>query len=280
MGRRRAIPKKVEVEVLLRSARRCCICYGLKGDFSEKAGQIAHVDGNAANNQVENLVFLCLEHHDAYDTRHSQSKGLTREEVLLYRDILHNDVAKRLPRLSKQLDLQEARKDGREFHRFLEALRGGPVCSGCLLSGYEIWKAKEAGHLIIDPFSCRDLTAASYLLSVGEVAYVGKQVRHISDSDALVVEAGATALISTREFVSLPIELVGRLLPRGMMERVGFFYSARASIEPGYRGRLFVHVWNNGKASAVLRPKTVIAAIEFVLIYWPPPNSLEELGKS
>jgi hypothetical protein len=76
-------------EVLEKSARRCCLCYGLHGDLSTKSGQIAHLDRNRRNNVVDNLAFLCLEHHDEYDTRTSQSKGWTMKEVKRYRDALY-----------------------------------------------------------------------------------------------------------------------------------------------------------------------------------------------
>ena len=46
--------------MLSRCARRCCLCFWLKGDFAEKEGQIAHLDHNPANGAEENLVFLCL----------------------------------------------------------------------------------------------------------------------------------------------------------------------------------------------------------------------------
>lgn len=54
-----------------------------------KQGQIAHLDHNPANSTAENLAFLCLEHHDQYDTRASQSKGLTFQEVSAYRSELY-----------------------------------------------------------------------------------------------------------------------------------------------------------------------------------------------
>src|SRR6266567_8992503 len=84
MGRRK-ISTEAMAAVLIKSARRCCLCFGLNGDFSEKKGQIAHLDHNAANNSECNLVFLCLEHHDAFDSSTSQSKGITREEIKYYR---------------------------------------------------------------------------------------------------------------------------------------------------------------------------------------------------
>jgi len=50
---------------------------------------MAHLDRNPANSTVENLAFLCLEHHDQYDTRTSQSKSLTIQEVKSYRADLY-----------------------------------------------------------------------------------------------------------------------------------------------------------------------------------------------
>jgi ribosomal protein L15E len=44
-------------------------------------GQIAHVDHDATNNDPDNLVWLCLDHHDQNDSRTSQSKGLTISEL-------------------------------------------------------------------------------------------------------------------------------------------------------------------------------------------------------
>lgn len=92
MARRAKIPKAAETQVLLRSGRRCCICVALSRDATEKRGQIAHLDHDAGNNNVENLAFLCLKHHDQYDSRTSQSKGFTESEVRSYRDKLYADL--------------------------------------------------------------------------------------------------------------------------------------------------------------------------------------------
>jgi hypothetical protein len=93
MGKRKRIPQEVETEVLVRSRRRCCICYGLKQDLKEKRGQIAHLDQDPSNPDFDNLTYLCLDHHDQYDSRTSQSKGLTEREVKEYRHRLYEKVA-------------------------------------------------------------------------------------------------------------------------------------------------------------------------------------------
>lgn len=89
---RKPIPKATETEVLLRSRRRCCICFGLNRDTRLKAGQIAHLDGNNGNHSESNLAFLCFEHHDDYDSTTSQRKGLTSGEVKGFRDELFQAI--------------------------------------------------------------------------------------------------------------------------------------------------------------------------------------------
>ncbi|RUU46713.1 hypothetical protein EOD08_07880 [Mesorhizobium sp. M6A.T.Ca.TU.002.02.2.1] len=85
---RKPIPKTTQARVLIASRRRCCICYGLNRDTAIKEGQIAHLDHNNSNNEIDNLAFLCLIHHDAYDSTRSQSKGLTIGEVKTFREEL------------------------------------------------------------------------------------------------------------------------------------------------------------------------------------------------
>ena len=92
----------------MRSRRRCALCFGLNGDDAEKKGQIAHVDQDNQKNAEEDLVFLCLEHHDEYDSKTSQSKGLTVQEVRGYREELYSAMSARSPGFRGDL-LVEAR---------------------------------------------------------------------------------------------------------------------------------------------------------------------------
>lgn len=78
---RKPIASAVQTAVLVKSRRRCCACFGLDRDTGLKNGQIAHVDQNSTNNKEDNLVFLCLNHHDQYDSRTRQSKNLTEAEI-------------------------------------------------------------------------------------------------------------------------------------------------------------------------------------------------------
>ena len=82
---RAPIPREVETRLLTESRRRCCLCFFLSGDFSEKPVQIAHISGKRSESEYGNLVLLCLNHHDQYDSSTSQSKGLTADEVRYYK---------------------------------------------------------------------------------------------------------------------------------------------------------------------------------------------------
>ena len=86
--RRQPIPKQIETNILVSSRRRCCICFGLNRDVELKSGQIAHLDKRSNNSVENNLAFLCLVHHDEYDSSTSQRKGLTMGEVLRFKQEL------------------------------------------------------------------------------------------------------------------------------------------------------------------------------------------------
>ena len=89
---RKRIPSNILNEVLLRSRRRCAICFGLNFDTKISRGQIAHIDQDNNNSDFENLVFLCFNHHDEYDSTTRQSKGITCGEVKHFRDELYTYI--------------------------------------------------------------------------------------------------------------------------------------------------------------------------------------------
>jgi hypothetical protein len=93
MPKRKTIPQEDQNHVLISSARRCCLCYGLHGDLGRKDGQIAHLDHNPSNPDPDNLAWLCFDHHNEYDSSQRQGKGLTIQEVKTYRARLYDAIA-------------------------------------------------------------------------------------------------------------------------------------------------------------------------------------------
>jgi hypothetical protein len=94
MGRK-TTSEITEAEVLTKSARRCPLYFYLKGDLSEKKGQIAHLDQDPSNSAEDNLAFLCLEHHSEYDSKTSQHKNFTEKEAKIARTRLYEAIARK-----------------------------------------------------------------------------------------------------------------------------------------------------------------------------------------
>src|ERR1017187_1413735 len=90
---RKQTPLDVETAVLLKCARRCTLCFHLTGDLGEKMGQIAHLDKDPSNSVEDNLAFMCLSHHSLFDSRTSQHKNYTVQEVKAARGKLYEAIA-------------------------------------------------------------------------------------------------------------------------------------------------------------------------------------------
>lgn len=89
---RTRISPETQARILAETRRRCALCYGLDRYIGRKSGQIAHIDQDSSNDAEENLVFLCLQHHDEYDSKTSQSKGITQLELERFRDDLRAEI--------------------------------------------------------------------------------------------------------------------------------------------------------------------------------------------
>jgi hypothetical protein len=92
MVKRKAIPRSTQTAVLTKSRRRCAFCVFLDNSYLLKRGQISHIDHDKLNNAEENLVWLCQPHHDEYDSRPSQTKGLTERELIMAKSMVENFV--------------------------------------------------------------------------------------------------------------------------------------------------------------------------------------------
>ena len=116
---RSKISRATETEVLVSSRRRCALCFGLHQTINLVKGQIAHVDHNPTNNSLDNLVWLCLQHHDEYDSRSSQSKGLTPSKLIHYRQELYARLEAEQSRLEPNRTTTHFSPQGATLARFL-----------------------------------------------------------------------------------------------------------------------------------------------------------------
>lgn len=86
------VPVASVEDVLVRSRRRCALCY-VAGDADLKEGNVAHIithaDGGLSS--PDNLVYLCPQHHAAFD--HARGRGVISPEVVVdARDRLYREI--------------------------------------------------------------------------------------------------------------------------------------------------------------------------------------------
>lgn len=141
---RKRVPLKIQADLLIRSRRRCCLCVHLNQDFEEKEGQVCHLDGDAQNNQPENLVFLCFEHHHRYDSISAIGKGLTSEEVRYARSGLHHYWEQGSVHLSSRsliggLEAETARSKKKSAEDYFPRVRQLPVAGLFFVGISEAW---------------------------------------------------------------------------------------------------------------------------------------------
>jgi hypothetical protein len=103
----------VEAAVLLRSCRRCTLCFHLHGDLSEKRGQIAHLNRDPSDSAEDNLAWMCLDHHTLYDSRTSQHKNYAIQEIKQARAKLYEVIGRRQSE-AQRASLDLVRRPGNE----------------------------------------------------------------------------------------------------------------------------------------------------------------------
>lgn len=111
--KRKDIPKARVAKILLSSKRRCALCFAYQNDPAIKKGQIAHIDRNPENNEEKNLAWLCLQHHDEYDGKTSQSKGWTLKELTESKNNLAEFIKKDFDKLSPEFEISKPVKKTR-----------------------------------------------------------------------------------------------------------------------------------------------------------------------
>jgi tetratricopeptide (TPR) repeat protein len=122
---RATVLEETQVALFAASRRRCCVCVALHHDRSIKPGQIAHLNHDSLDSRFDNLAWLCLAHHDIYDSTTRQSKGITLAEIRYYRDQLYQEMSSETTAASQEIDFLRAylriiESDISPSHRYID----------------------------------------------------------------------------------------------------------------------------------------------------------------
>lgn len=132
---RKKIPIKIECNVIFASDSKCCVCNGKK-----RGDHIHHIDGNSGNNDEDNLVFLCFDHHNEASITNSLSKTLKPGVIVRYREFWYKAVEK-----EREAILQKITAPVKEINEeaFLQAALSASIIIEVIKIREEYFAAKE-----------------------------------------------------------------------------------------------------------------------------------------
>jgi len=85
-----------------------------------------------------------------------------------------------------------------------------------------------------------------------------------------VLNPGSFILGHTQEWVEIPPTLVGVLTGKSSLARIGLQVEAAGYVDPGWKGRLTVELFNMGPAMIILRPGMPICQLRLHTLASPP----------
>jgi len=130
-----------------------------------------------------------------------------------------------------------------------------------VLSDSEIEEMVRTNRIAIKPFSRANLQPSAYDTRVWPKAIVDGEL--VQFRKTLRIQPYSFALLATREYVRLPLDIVGRPYLRSSYVRQGLFPENQGRIEAGYKGNLTLPVVNLGRDAISIGIHDRLASIEF-----------------
>lgn len=113
-----------------------------------------------------------------------------------------------------------------------------------LLSGETLKTMIAEGKLKVEPFDPKKIQPASYDCSLGSIIEAGEGRVSLSEGQDFTLQSNTWACIASREVFNLPIGIAARYGIPSSLARRGIIAFGGPQIDPGYRGKLFVSVYN------------------------------------
>ncbi|MBA7501435.1 dCTP deaminase, dUMP-forming [subsurface metagenome] len=104
------------------------------------------------------------------------------------------------------------------------------------------------GRILIYPFDIKNLGPFSYDLCVGNEAFTLRTKRKISidEKKEVIIEPSDVFLILTQEYIGLPCDFAGSVMPRFSFVREGIIQSM-TKIDPTWHGKIVVAIVNHSR---------------------------------
>lgn len=127
--------------------------------------------------------------------------------------------------------------------------------------------------LVISPYSEQWLNPASYDLTLGSKALKStreeKPIVNLEEERILSIGRGEFCEVLTRERLELPLDICARFGLRSYFTRKGLQMFGGPQVDPGFKGNLFVSLFNSGPRPLVLKYGEDFCTIEFTRLEEP-----------
>ncbi len=156
-----------------------------------------------------------------------------------------------------------------------------------ILSDKTLKEYITSGKIIVKPFDPSHVQPASIDLTLDNNFRIFKHVNYglidikedfgeytepmtVKDEDKFVLHPDEFVLGSTREWVEIPRDLVGRIEGKSSLGRLGVIVHATAGfVDPGFKGNLTLEISNVGKIPIALYPGMKIAQFSVMQLTTP-----------
>ncbi len=139
-----------------------------------------------------------------------------------------------------------------------------PLGVGVLVN-HQIERAVKDGIIEIDPFEEANLQPASIDLTLDDfiITTAGEKI-DITDGQTFVLRAGLAVNVSTKEWIALPRDYVGRVGGMTSLASRGILTSHGFQVDPGFQGNLQFCLFNAGGGDFELHDGMPIISLEIM----------------
>lgn len=125
--------------------------------------------------------------------------------------------------------------------------------------------------------NCFSKSGASYDLRLGSEVLITpeKHPKQLKEGQTLNIEPGQFAVLTTKEYLEMPEDLLGFITVRFKYKSKGLVNISGFHVDPGFEGKLVFSVYNTGPSTVTLRSGDKVFSIFFAKIH---PKTRYEKG--
>ncbi|MEM8824190.1 MAG: dCTP deaminase [Pseudomonadota bacterium] len=132
-----------------------------------------------------------------------------------------------------------------------------------ILANSEISDAVSEKKLIIDPFDQERVEPASYDCRLGDILAAGSGRFDWSSSEEFILESNSWASVASQEVFEMPNDICATYGIRSSLARRGVIAFGGPQIDPGYKGKIFLSLYNPTLEPIVLKHRQIILSVIF-----------------